>query len=128
MIGMEMGDDDARDGLAFEARREDLLPQGFHFDRVNARIDQCPAVVFLDQPEIDVGQLKRQRHSHPVNAGRGLHHFAGLRNARERIAQRGSVICGKRNVGHFLLLSVWRIKEGAPFCDRRVTRRRQTER
>jgi len=65
MIGMEMGDDEAGDGLALEARLKDLTPQGLDLVGRNAGVDHRPAFVAFDQPEIDVVELEGQRHPDP---------------------------------------------------------------
>ena len=53
---------------------------------VHAGVDQRPAALFFDRPQIDVVERKRQRHADPANAGC---HLAGLPvlEGRQRVAQ-----------------------------------------
>jgi hypothetical protein len=55
---------------------------------VEAGVDDGPAVLFLEQPEVDVVQLEGQRHAQPAHAGRDLQRLAGCRLLGDRISQR----------------------------------------
>ena len=107
MIGMEMCDDDAGDFFALELGRKNLRPEVSDFFGIDAGVHQRPAVFFFDHPEIDVVELERQRHAHPIDAGGGFHHLAGLGDARQRIGQRAFGRGGEGDVGHEQLLSGW---------------------
>jgi hypothetical protein len=69
MVGMAMGRDDARDRLSGERLREVALPQRARVGAAVARVDQRPAVVFLEQPQVDVVERERQRHPQPQDPG-----------------------------------------------------------
>jgi hypothetical protein len=89
MVGMQMRADDARHRLAAEFLGEDLVPQVARRLRVDAGIDDRPAVGFLDQPQIDVVELEGQRHAQPEDAGRDVLDVAGLRHIATGKAQLG---------------------------------------
>ena len=55
--------------------------------RVDAGVDDGPAVLLLDQPQVDVVELEGQRHAQPVDAGRDVLDVAGLRHVAAGKAQ-----------------------------------------
>jgi hypothetical protein len=97
MVGMKMGRDHALDRLAAEPGSKDHLPQFARLRRVDAGVDDGPAVLFLDQPQIDVVELEGQRHPQPVDAGRDVLDGAGLRH----------VAAGKAQLRQQALREVW---------------------
>jgi hypothetical protein len=88
VIGVEMGDDDARDAPATRRRRQprqDLLPAVLDRIQREAGVDDHPAVVVLEQPEVDVVEREGQRHPQPVDTGRNLESLAGSGRGGKRI-------------------------------------------
>ena len=62
---------------------------------VDAAVDDGPAVLVLDQPQIDVVELEGQRHAQPVDAGRDVLDVAGLRHVAAGKAQLRQQALGK---------------------------------
>ncbi len=87
MIGMQMGDDHPLDGLARHGPGEELLPGLGRGLVAHAGIDHGPAVAILQQPQIDVVELERQAHAHPMHARRNLDGLAGFGPRLEGIVQ-----------------------------------------
>ena len=101
VVGMEVRADHARDGFAVELLGEDLLPQFARVLRIDAGVDDGPAVLLLDQPQIDVVELERQRHAQPVDAGGDVLDIAGFRHVAAGEAQLREKALGLGNgVGH----------------------------
>jgi hypothetical protein len=73
---MEMGDDDACDGLAAQGVLEHAVPGGAGFLGVDAGVDESPAVAVFQHPQVDMVQLERQGHAQPAHAGHDLPGFA----------------------------------------------------
>ena len=78
MIGMHMGDDDALDRAALHRTGEELFPGLRRFLVLDAAVDDRPAVAVFQQPQIDVIELHRQAHAHPVDARRHDDALAGF--------------------------------------------------
>ena len=78
MVGMEMRADHAHHRFALELLGEDLLPERSRVLRIDAGVDDRPAVLLLDQPQVDVVELEGQRHAQPVDAGGDILDVAGL--------------------------------------------------
>src|SRR5439155_23880832 len=77
VIGMEMCHEDALHRAAAEVRGEDALPQGARVVEADAGVDDGPARAVLEEPEVDVVELKRQRHAQPVYSGSDRAHLGG---------------------------------------------------
>ena len=86
VVGMKVGDEDAGDGPVAQMG-EDLFPQVLGFGRMDAGVDDGPAFSVLDQPDVDVVELERQRHSDPMDAGRHFDGLAGFGFLRKRVFQ-----------------------------------------
>src|SRR6185437_6222698 len=69
MVGMHVSDDHALDLAAAHRTGEELLPGLRRLLVANAAVDDGPTVAVLQQPQIDVVELHRQAHAHPVHAG-----------------------------------------------------------
>src|SRR3954468_2187687 len=83
MVRMVVGEDHAPHLLHLG---EELLPQGARFRIADARIDDGPrAVVLLEEPQVDVVELERQRHAEPLHAWRDLGARAGHGHVAERV-------------------------------------------
>ena len=54
---------------------------------LHAGVDQRPAALVLQSPDVDEGQRAAERHAHPHHAGRDLHAAADLRPLGKGIAQ-----------------------------------------
>src|SRR5262249_38674581 len=52
-----------------EVRREDALPERARVVAAYAGVDDGPARAVVEQPQVDVVELKRQRHAQPVDSG-----------------------------------------------------------
>jgi hypothetical protein len=92
MVGVEMRADEPRHLLAVERAGEDPLPEPFGLGIADAGIDDCPAGAVLHEPEIDVVELKRQRHAQPAHARRHVQRRARRRRCRMRETQRGEIL------------------------------------
>src|SRR5204862_643868 len=79
----------APDRAPRDASGEDTLPQRARGVVANAAVDECPALAVFEQPEVDVVERKRQRHSQPVHAGRDLQGLTRRRRRGVRILQNG---------------------------------------
>ena len=92
VVGMAVRGDDARERAC---RRivvgEMRLPQRARRRVAVAAVDQRPAVVFLEQPQVDVVERERQRHAQPVNAGRDVDGRARRRRRGERVVEDGGM-------------------------------------
>src|SRR5690606_1646006 len=87
MIGMEMCADHPRDRLALQMRVEDMPPQITNFLRVEAGIDERPAVGVFDEVEIDVIEARNgDGHSHPEKAITDFKDFTVTRSGFQRVA------------------------------------------
>jgi len=76
VIRMEVRQHHARDRPAVELTREDPLPQRAHIVETDAGVHDGPAVAVGEQPQVDVVELKRQRHAQPHHAGGDFTHGA----------------------------------------------------
>ncbi len=70
VVGMHVGDDHALDRAALHRPGEELFPGLGRLLVADAAVDHGPAVAIFEQPQIDVVELHRQAHAHPVHAGR----------------------------------------------------------
>ncbi|KAG0924939.1 hypothetical protein G6F31_018928 [Rhizopus arrhizus] len=77
MGGVHVRDDHAQHGQAFKFILEDLFPQRLDLVARDATVDDGPAVAAVDvvaqQPEVDMIQRERQRHTDPFDPVR--HHM-----------------------------------------------------
>jgi hypothetical protein len=64
-------------GLARQCVGEHGLPVRLDVVEVEAGVDDGPAVLLLQQPQVDVVQLEGQRHAQPAHAGREFQRLAG---------------------------------------------------
>jgi len=60
-----MGHKYARDRVLSHRIGKRLFPDLLRFLCEDARIDDCPAVIVLKQPKIDMRKRKRERHAEP---------------------------------------------------------------
>src|SRR5437899_7456815 len=97
VVRMEMRDEHATHGPAVEARREDALPQGARVVEPDTRVHDGPAVAVLEQPQVDVVELKRQRHTQPADAGRDDHDIGGGGRRGPRASETWAVQCTLRS-------------------------------
>src|SRR5205085_11728555 len=86
MVGVIVREDDALD---CPDRRKDKLPQSAGLIVGDAAVDDRRTAAVLEQPEVDMVQLKRQRHRQPTHAGRDFHRRAGRRNIWKGIPKTG---------------------------------------
>src|SRR5437868_10737694 len=86
MVGVIVREDDALDCLA---RRKDKFPQSAGLAVGDAAVDDRRTAAVLEQPEVDMVQLKRQRHRQPTHARRDFHRRAGRRNIWKGIPKTG---------------------------------------
>jgi hypothetical protein len=72
VIRMEVRGDHARDRLAAELVGEDALPERARVGQSEARVDDgdAVAVAVVEQPQVDVVQRERKRHTKPADARR----------------------------------------------------------
>jgi len=79
--------------------REHGVPAFLHCVEGKAGIDDRPAAVVFEQPEIDVVQRERKRHPQPVDAGGNFENFAGSRWRGKRVIwQHAMADCKKRRI------------------------------
>ncbi len=82
MIRMQVGHDDMRGGVVAHTVGKDLLPDVPGRAGVKTGVDDDPAALVAQQPEIDVVELKGKRHPQP---GDPVSHCHGLAVARPRV-------------------------------------------
>ena len=87
VVGMEMGHDRPCDRAPAERRAPDLAPQFLGLVVAIPGIEKGPAVAVLEEIEIDVIELERQRHANPMDAGRDRHRRSRLGKRLERIVE-----------------------------------------
>ena len=117
VIGVIMGDDDARHRLAGHRPGEQRFPMGAGAREVHAGVDDRPTIPGVEDPQVDVIETEGQRHPRPVHARRHFEHRAACRYpAAEGVMQPAQVLGatrfgragddargssgGKRHVGH----------------------------
>jgi hypothetical protein len=96
MIGMHVRDDYPPDLAAFHRAGEQLFPSLLGILVLDAGVDNRPPVAVLQQVEIDVVELHRQSHPHPVHTGRDLDALSGIGAA---VAERVVKIAAGTNPG-----------------------------
>ena len=69
VVRVAVRNDDALDWLLAAVRLEHGFPVRLDVVEVEAGVDDGPAVVLFQQPQVDVVQLEGQRHAHPAHAG-----------------------------------------------------------
>ena len=87
VIGMHMRDDHALDRAAHHRAREELFPRRGGVFVLDAAVHDGPAVAILQQPQIDVVELHRKAHAHPMDAGRHDDAFARFWPAFEGVVE-----------------------------------------
>src|SRR5262249_24336200 len=94
---MKMSHEDPLDRAAAEMRRKDALPQRARIVEADARVDDGPARAVLEQPQVDVVELERQRHAQPVDSGSDRPDVGGRGRFRPRMLERHAVQCTLRS-------------------------------
>ncbi len=89
VIGMEVGDQHPPDRALAQLACEEALPQGAGGRQAHSGIDHRDPVTVLQEPQVDVVQLERQRHPDPADAGRDLDADAALRRLRPGVHEPG---------------------------------------
>jgi len=92
MVGVMMGGDHASDGFALQGAGEDILPQRHAALRVDAGIDQRPAVALVQRVDIDVIEHHGQRQLQPEHPRRDLGGLGGCGRCGPRVAQKIAAI------------------------------------
>ena len=86
MIGVKMGNNQAFDRAIEDIN--DFCPGFTHGIVRETGINNHPAITITQQPQIDVIELKRQRHTHPENTGSDFYQRAVFRRVGMRVMQR----------------------------------------
>jgi DNA-binding transcriptional MerR regulator len=94
MIRVIVREDDPLDRLY---GLEDALPQTPGRGIGDAAVDNRPAALVLEQPQVDVIELEGQRHAEPAHAGGDFERGAGLRGVPPGILKRGHQIKSNAN-------------------------------
>ena len=107
-----------------EQRRFELLPDLGAGARGHAGVDQREAVAVLEQPEVDVIEVDRQRHAQPVQAGKDFE--CGTRRVRllhqivqARLVGRIVFTLGRQRVGEWGARALRVVLHDACYCDRK---------
>ena len=79
MIGMHMRDDNAINRCVLGQVGKYVFPDVVADISIDASIDNVPAAIGFEQPQIDVAQCEWQRHSQPVDAGGDWYRCADIR-------------------------------------------------
>jgi hypothetical protein len=88
VVRMRMGQQDPPQRQPFEFRSaENRIPHVGAAGRGVAGVDEAPAPVVSQQPEVDVVEVDRQRHAQPQYAWRHLEEAAGADRAFYEVAQ-----------------------------------------
>ncbi len=93
MVGMMVGDEEARDRVSGDTLGKDALPQPPGDVVADAAVDErpgrLPGQFVLEQPQVDVVEGERQRHARPVHPRRDLQRLASRGRSRPGIFKDG---------------------------------------
>src|SRR5206468_2911987 len=87
VVGMEVGDDDARERAAAERLGEHALPQGARLLEPDPRVHGRPPRAVLEEPQVDVVQPERERHAEPLDAWENVDDRPGAGRLGPRVAE-----------------------------------------
>ena len=92
MVRVHVGDEDARDRTVAQAVQQ-LAPCGGAVVGAYPGVDDGAAIAIVDQPDVDVVELERQRHAHPAHARPHLQRLTCRWRRFEWVVDRWSVHC-----------------------------------
>jgi hypothetical protein len=97
VVGVKVRDEYAPHRTTGEMRREHALPQGSRVVEPDTGVHDGPAVVVVEEPQVDVVELERQRHAQPADTRRDGDDVGGRGWSAPRMVESHAVQCTLRS-------------------------------